>query len=190
MRSRIELKSSYLEELQMKVDGKNLAKNALIAVSCFSLGFAGALEINPALAQNPVSFSGCGADPELKEALKNHFIKKFFSLIDASEPQQKELNALFDSQFEYAKPLRAKMRAQGIEIADMVADESVSNEALSKKIDSVKAIQEQIANRRRATMMKVRSTLTKEQKEIIAHKMKARLTGNPRLGLFLNDSGR
>lgn len=174
----------------MKLNAKSIAKNGLIAVSCFSLGFVGALQINPVFAQNPVNFAGVGADPELKTALRNHFIKKFYALIDASESQKKELNALFDGQCEYAKPLRAKMRAQGIEIADMIADESVSNEALSQKIDSVKAIHEKIATRRRATMMKLRSALTKEQKEIIAHKMKARLTGNPRLGLFLNGSGR
>ena len=51
--------------------------------------------------------------------------------------------------------------------------------------DELKAMKEEIATGRRNTMIKVRSILTKEQKELIASRIKARLTGNPRLGLGL-----
>lgn len=164
---------------------KNLAVQSLLAVSFFSLGYLGAVTTDPAFAMDPVSPQMTTGDPQLREALKNHFINKFFKLIDASESQKKELNTLFDEQCQFAGPIREKMRSRGLKLADMIADDSVSDQALLAEADELKAMKEEIATGRRNTMIKVRSILTKEQKELIANRIKARLTGNPRLGLGL-----
>lgn len=164
---------------------KNLAVQSLLAVSFFSLGYLGAVTTDPAFAMDPVSPQMTTGDPQLREALKNHFINKFFKLIDASESQKKELSALFDEQCQFATPIREKMRSRGLKLADMIADDSISDQTLLAEADELKAMKEEIATGRRNTMIKVRSILTKEQKELIANRIKARLTGNPRLGLGL-----
>lgn len=170
----------------MKMKAKNIALQSLLAVSFFSLGYLGAVTTDPAFALDPISPQMTAGDPQLREALKNHFINKFFNLIDATESQKKELNSLFDEQCQFATPIREKMRSRGLKIADMIADDSVSDQALLTEADELKAMREEIAARRRNTMIKVRSILTKEQKELIANRIKARLTGNPRLGLGLD----
>lgn len=172
----------------MKLKFKNAAKYTLIATGCFSMGFIGALQISPVLAQNSVPYTQSIIEPELQSALRHHFQNKFFKLIEASESQRKEISTLFDNQFEYAKPIRQEMLQKGIALVDKMKDESVSDSELIKEIDSVKELKESIAQKRRSTMLKVRALLTKEQKELMAAKIKARLTGNPRLGMFLNEA--
>ena len=164
---------------------KGVLKNSILAFACFSCGYIGATYLNPAFAQTDDILPSGGMEPELRQALKNHFQNKFFRLIDASQDQKEKISTLVDEQLDYATPIRQKMRANGFKLADMIADQSVSDEALSEEIDKVHALKDQIAAKRRKTLMKIRSLLSKEQKEIVAARIKARLSGNPRVGLML-----
>lgn len=168
----------------MKVSFKSICKNTILAIACMSIGFVGATQLNPAFAEDAL-MKGASASPELRVAIKNHILNKFFKLIEASDEQKSSINTLVTKQMDYATPIRQKMKAHGIKIADMVADESVSDEQLLSEIEKVNSLKDQIAERRRKNILKIRSLLTKDQKEIVSLKIKSRLTGNPRLGLML-----
>ena len=169
----------------MKVSFKSICKNTILAVACFSAGFLGATQLNPAFAEKAGLLEGATVSPELRTALKNHILNRFFKLIDATEEQKSSIDGLVNEQMEYANPIREKMRASGLKIADMVADESVSDSELLNEIEKVNGLKDQIAEKRRKNILKIRSLLTKEQKEVVSLKIKSMLTGNPRLGLML-----
>jgi len=152
-------------------------KPAILATACLTIGFTAGSALEPAWAGKtliePV------IDQDLEQALKNHFQKRFFNLIEATDAQKSKISALIEDQLDFARPLRGQMREKAMTIADDLASDSIDREALKSKIESIKAIKEKIAAHRLDTILSVAETLTPEQRQVVSARIKARLTGIP-----------
>lgn len=160
---------------------KNAATPVLIVTLLTASGFA-ASQLLPAWAGK--SISQALIDPELEQALSSHFKKRFFNLIDASEDQKTQLSSLISKQLDDARPIRGQIKENLLDLSDMMADDSVSEEAITKKVHEIRDLREQIQEKRLSTILKARGVLTKEQRQIVSNRLKGFLTGNPRLGLI------
>jgi len=121
-------------------------------------------------------------DPELEQALCSHFKKRFFNLIEASDEQKSKLSGLIGKQLDDARPIKAEIREKVMDLSDLIADESASDEAITKKVQEIRQLREEIQDKRLSTVLKARAVLTPEQKKIVSKRIKGILTGNPRLG--------
>ncbi|MBZ0185611.1 MAG: Spy/CpxP family protein refolding chaperone [Candidatus Obscuribacterales bacterium] len=160
----------------MKLNARKAVKPALLIGACLTLGYTAAINIEPAWAGKDLIAPIM--DEDLKLALIAHFEKRFFNLIDATEEQKTKINALFSDQLEFARPLRAQMRKEAMDLADILPQDSLSEEQLREKIESIRALKEKIADKRLDTVLAVNGLLNKEQRQAISSKMKSRLTGN------------
>lgn len=123
-------------------------------------------------------------DPELETALVNRFKKRFFNLIDANDEQKSKLSSLIARQLDDARPLRAQIRENVMDLSDLFADENTSDETIKKKVSEIQALREQIQDKRLNTILEARAVLSKDQKKIVSNRIKGILTGNPRLGFL------
>ncbi len=160
---------------------KNAATPVLIVTLLTASGFA-ASQLLPAWAGKSVSQALI--DPELEQALSSHFKKRFFNLIDASEDQKSQLSSLLSKQLDDARPIRTQIRENLLDLSDLMASDSASDEAITKKVQEIRDLREQIQDKRLSTVLKARAVLTKEQRQIVSNRVKGFLTGNPRLGLM------
>ena len=154
----------------------------MIAVGAITILGAAATQVQPAYAVK--ALGGCLIDKDLEVALKNHFQKRFFNLIDASDKQQEEISGLIDKQMEAARPIRQNIREQLLDLSDLMADSNSTDEQLKAKIESIRESRKQIQDSRTETALKIRSVLSADQKKLVSAKLKGFLTGNPRLGLL------
>lgn len=120
-------------------------------------------------------------DPELESALTNHFKKRFFNLIEASDDQKSKLSSLISRQLDDARPLRAQIREDLMDLSDLIANENTSDETIKKKVSEIRTLREQIQDKRLNTILEARAVLNKDQKKIVSNRIKGILTGNPRL---------
>lgn len=170
----------------MKSTKMNIAKASILGLACFSLGYIGSSSIKPVQAQISPLMAASQGDPELRKALKNHIQNKFFKLIEASDSQKQKIDSLFSQQVAYAQPIRQEMRQKSLELLNSMSNDSVTDSEILSKLNEIHGMKDKIRNRRQKTMLKLRSLLTKEQRTVVSSKLKARLTGNPRLGLLIN----
>lgn len=165
----------------MKFEIKKAARPAIIIAGLLAVAGTAVSHVQPAWAGK--ALSAALIDPDLEQALKKHFEKRFFNLIDASEDQKTKLDGLITKQIDSARPLRQQVRENVIDLADMMADSSVSDDAIRKKVDEIQTIRDQIHEKRVNTFLEARAVLTADQKKIVATRLKGFLTGNPGLGL-------
>lgn len=123
-------------------------------------------------------------DPELETALANRFKRRFFNLIDASDDQKTKLSSLISRQLDDARPLRAQIREDLMDLSDLMENENTSDEAIKKKVGEIRDLREQIQDKRLNTVLEARALLNKEQKKIVSNRIKGLLTDNPRLGFL------
>ncbi|MDZ4833128.1 MAG: periplasmic heavy metal sensor [Candidatus Melainabacteria bacterium] len=121
-------------------------------------------------------------DPEMETALANRFKKRFYNLIDANDEQKSKLSSLFSRQLDDARPIRAQIREEVMDLSDLIADESASDEAIRKQVAEIRELREKIQEKRLNTILEARSVLSKDQKKIVSNRLKGIMTGNPRLG--------
>ncbi len=164
----------------MKFEVNKAAKPAIIVAGLLAIAGT-ASQFQPAWAGK--ALSAALIDPDLEQALKNHFEKRFFNLIDASEEQKTKLDGLVTKQIEAARPLRQQIRENVMDLADMMADANASDDSIRKKVEDIRAIREQIQEKRLNMLLEARTVLTADQKKVVANRLKGFLTGNPRLGL-------
>lgn len=166
----------------MSFDVKKAVKPVIVTVSVLAVVGAGWATIEPAWASKAISDTLI--DKDLEGALRNHFQKRFFNLIDATDEQKKELSAIIAAQAEEASPIRQELRSQVLDVNDLIADESTTDEQIKQRVEKIRALRDKLQDKRLETMLKVRSKLTAEQKQIVSARIKGILTGNPRLGLL------
>ncbi|MBX9692490.1 MAG: Spy/CpxP family protein refolding chaperone [Cyanobacteria bacterium] len=165
----------------MKFDLKKAGKPAALAVGAFAVLGVVAAQVEPAYAVK--ALTGCLIDKDLEEALKNHFEKRFFNLIEATDDQQSKISGLVDAQLEAARPVRQQIKEQLMDITALIADENSTDEQITQKVEGIRALRQQIQDKRLDTALKIRKVLTKEQRQVVSNRIKGVLTGNPRLGL-------
>jgi Spy/CpxP family protein refolding chaperone len=164
--------------MSFKITGTQ--KPTIVIVSLLTVAGLAASQFVPAWADKTVTQALI--DPELEIALSNHFKKRFFNLIDASDEQKTKLSGLLTKQLDDARPLRSQIREKVMDLSDMIADEKSTDEAITGKVEEIRQLREQIQDKRLNTILKARSVLTAEQKQIVSKRIKGILTGNPRLG--------
>jgi len=166
----------------MSYDVKKAVKPVIVSLSVLAVAGIGWATIEPAWAGKAISETLI--DKDLENALRNHFQKRFFNLIEATEEQKKELSAIMAAQAEQAGPIRQELRSQVLDVSDLLADESATDEQIRQSVEKIRALRDKLQDERLETVLKVRSKLTAEQKQIVSNRIKGILTGNPRLGLL------
>src|SRR5579883_2972342 len=161
---------------------KKHTKPALIVIGLLSAAGLATAQFDPAWAGRHIMAQAL-IDPELEVALKHHFEKRFFNLIDASDDQKSKLDSLITKQMEAARPTRQKIRESLIDLSDMMADSSVSDDAIRKKVGEIRALRDELHEKRLDTVLQARAILTDEQKKIVSRRVRGILSGNPRMGL-------
>ena len=163
----------------MKPNLKKANKPTIVAVSLLTIAGLGLSQFVPAWAGRPLMAKAL-IDPELETALANHFKKRFFNLIDASEEQKTKLSSLITKQQDFARPIREQIRDKVMDLSDLMSDEAAGDEAIKAKVHEIQDLRNQIQDKRLDTMLEVRSVLTAEQKKIVSKRIKNILTGNVR----------
>jgi Spy/CpxP family protein refolding chaperone len=163
-----------------KMGSIKVRKSALTAVFVLTIAGLTASQFVPAWADK--TMARALVDPDLEIALSNHFKKRFFNLIDATDEQQNKLSGIMTKQLEDARPLRAQIREELLDLSDLIADESSTNDVIKNKVKEIKELREQIQDKRLDSILRARAVLTADQKRIVSQRMKGILTGNPRMG--------
>ncbi len=165
----------------MKVDIMKAGKPAALLLGGVAIVAVAAAQVEPAYAVKAIT--GCLIDKDLEQALKNHIQKRFFNLVAASDEQQTKISTLVDAQIEANRPLREQIREHLIDISNLMADESTTDEQITQKVEGIRALRQQMQDKRLDTALKIRKVLTQDQRQIVSTKLKGFLTGNPGLGL-------
>src|SRR5262249_23045053 len=117
-------------------------------------------------------------DAEWENCLRTHFEKRLFNYIDASDEQEKKLDALFKERQEETRPTREKLREGGVELAKMFAGEEATDDQIETRVKELRTMREKLADERLETALKVRHILNPEQRDLIAKRIINRLSGN------------
>lgn len=158
---------------------KKSTRTRIISISILTILGLGASQFAPAWAGKIMSKALI--DPDLEIAVSNHFKKRFFNLINADDQQQSKLSELLTKQSEEARPIRTQIREKLLELSDLMANESTTDDALRSKIEEVRILREQIREKRLNSMLEARALLTPEQKKTVSSRIRGILTGNPRI---------
>lgn len=173
--------------IQAGAKNMNFKHPALLSTAFIVLLLSSALCVvstEPALANKIKNPESIGLDPELETALKHHFEKRWFCLISATDEQQSVLSDILDRQVEQARPIRQKVRDQLLNLTDLMAGNSASDQEIKDKIEEIKGLRDQLSEMRVNTILKMRAELTSEQRRLMAQRAKGFLSGNLRLGLL------
>lgn len=153
--------------------GLTLGAGALIAGGQYV-----APNIAPASA-NPMSSDNL-VDPEWESAVRKHFQKRFFNLIDATDTQKSQLDDLFKKKGEANRQTREDVKAAAVQVAKLMADDSATDDQIRAKVHEIRKLRQQLQDDRLETALKVRAILTKEQRQIVSDRVVGLITGNQR----------
>lgn len=152
-----------------------LNKKGLLALAAVMI-FAGGVTLAPALA-GPLN-SDSLVDSDFADAVRKHVEKRFFNLIEATDSQRTQLDEIFKSRMETSKKARAEMKRGVLEMTELMASETATDDQIKAKSSELRKMKESLADGRLETALKVRSILTKEQRKIVADKVAGFITGN------------
>ncbi len=156
-----------------------IGPKGLMAVAlAFGLGVAGTQMIQPVLAGNTNTAPIIDADFE--NALRKHFQKRFFNLIDATSEQQANISKLLQERQEQTRPQREQMRQGLVELSQLMASDAATDDQIRDKVAKLKEMRSHIQDERLETVLKVRAQLTPEQRKTISDKISGIITGNIR----------
>lgn len=159
--------------------GKSLVAFALALG--LGMGAAGVKFMEPVWAGTGVeAFS----DPEFEDALRKHVQKRFFNVIDATDAQKTQLDAIFNQRVTESRSARKEIKQGLIELAQMMADESSTDDQITEKAHQLRQKREQLMDARLSTALKVRGVLSKEQKEVLSERVIGMLSGHAKRGLL------
>ena len=157
----------------------------------FGLALASALsvfacsEILPVWAGDNAGVTASFIDKDFEMALRKHFQKRFFNLIDANETQRREISAVLEERMDATRPQREKLRAEAVELSEMMASEA-SDQQIVSKVHEVRDLRNKLMDERLTTALKVRSFLQPEQRKTISARLVSFLSGNARPRLLNN----
>lgn len=143
----------------------------------FGLGVAGTQMIQPVLAGN-ANTSAPIIDADFENAVRKHFQKRFFNLIDATAEQQAQISKLLAERQEQTRPQREQMRQGVVELSQLMASDSATDDQIREKVAKLKEMRSHIQDERLETVLKVRAQLTPEQRKTISDKVVGIITGN------------
>lgn len=123
-------------------------------------------------------------DPEWESAVRKHFEKRFFNLIDATDSQKTQLDDLFRKRCEANRATREEVKEAAVQVSKMMADDAVSDDQIRAKVHEIRKIRQQLQDDRLETALKVRAILTKDQRQIVSDRVVGFITGNQKRFLY------
>lgn len=131
--------------------------------------------VGPAWAGEGVLTGGI-IDKEFEVALRKHFEKRFFSLIEADGAQRNKIDSLLSQRQEETRPLREQFREGLKELRQMMAGDS-ADEQIQQKIQDLRSLHNKIADARIDTALKIRANLSPEQRKTVSEHVSCLLSG-------------
>jgi Spy/CpxP family protein refolding chaperone len=116
-------------------------------------------------------------DKDFQAAIRKHFERRFFNLIDASDSQRQAIDKMLSTQADQLLPMREQLKEGLVDLNNMCAKEDVTDSQITDKVHELRALHEQIMDARLATMLKVRQQLSQDQRKTICDKLNNLLTG-------------
>jgi|SRR6516164_11755689 len=162
-------------KLEMKTLNRQLAWISLLAITSLACGFK---VLAPAEAKHAAG--AALIDAEWENCLRTHFEKRLFNFIDATDDQEKNLDALFKQRMEETRPVREKLREGLVDLAKMFASQDASDEQIQEKAKELRALNQELAGGRITIALKVRNILNPDQRKLISDRLIGRLSGNER----------
>lgn len=156
----------------------NLSKGSRIAVAALVI-------LAPALLSLPASKAGTPTaspliDREFELALRKHLSKRFFSRIAATDEQKEKLTKIMDDTQDSTRPLREQLRQGVLDLSAMLSDEKTSDEQIRNKVKDLKALHEQVQEKRLSALLELRKVLTADQRQKIHARFTELLSGGLR----------
>jgi Spy/CpxP family protein refolding chaperone len=166
----------------------NKTRNLLLGTALVAVVFgAGKLGL-PALAADTAVAAGNLIDRDFQDACRKHFEKKFFHNIGATSEQQAKIDKLVENSMDETLPMREKLKQGLLDLNDMAAKDDTTDDQIVQKAHELRALHEQIADRRLQTVLAVRQELTGDQRKQIASRIKGLISGDFGRSLLLNES--
>jgi len=119
-------------------------------------------------------------DKDFQAAIRKHFERRFFNLIDASDSQRQSIDKLLSTQADSSLPMREQLREGLVDLNHMCAKDETTDSQITDKVHELRSLHEQIMDTRLATMLKVRQQLTQDQRKAVCDKLNNLLTGEGR----------
>jgi Spy/CpxP family protein refolding chaperone len=163
----------------MKIDRKTVNRQltwiSLLAITSIACGLK---VLEPAEAKHTPE--AALIDAEWENCLRTHFEKRLFNFIDATDDQQKNLDALFKNRMEETRPVREKLKVGLVELAKLFASADATDEQIQEKAKQLKELNEELAGGRITTALKIRNILDPDQRKLVSDRLISRLCGNER----------
>ena len=147
----------------------NMRKNFMLPV-VLALTLAAGLGLT-ALAGDDIikdDRAGLEADPEFADALVKHVLKRFYSRIEATDAQKTEITELVMNK-RAANAAKRKALKDGLkdfmQSSSSLDNSTQSDKTLRDKAHTLRAMHEELMDDRLETFLKIRATLTAEQKD-------------------------
>lgn len=155
---------------------KEKVKQSAVVVAALAVGcFAGANWDQPVWAGNPAQKL---IDAEFEDALRKHFQKRFFNLIEATDEQREKLSSLLAQRMNETRPMREELRQGAVELSQLMAKNDVTDEQIVGKAHELRDLRNKIMDERLSTVLKVRANLTQQQRQTLSDKVINLISGN------------
>jgi Spy/CpxP family protein refolding chaperone len=171
-----------MEVYPMKVTKKVLAATFAL-ITPISIGLAQATYAGNVPTGNLI-------DKDFEVALRKWVTKRFYNRIDATDDQRQKLDSLFSATQEETRPMREQFRRGLLELSDMMAGETATDEEIQAKVKDVREIKQKIMDQRINTALAARKVLTPAQRQKIHDRISDIISGNikpRRLGMLLDE---
>lgn len=166
------LKHRFIGDLNMQFQTKKIVTlAALVAIIPLSLGILAPTQAGP------TSVAGSLIDVEFEGALRKFVIKRFCNRIQASDEQKAKINQLAATTQEDTRAQREELRQGLLSLSDMMANNEVSDEAITKKAHELREIKEQVMDRRLKSLLELRKILTAEQRQQVNNRLHSAISG-------------
>lgn len=155
---------------------KEKLKQSAVVVAALAVGcLAGANWDQPVWAGNSAQKL---IDAEFEDALRKHFQKRFFNLIEATDEQREKLSNLLAQRMSETRPMREELRQGAVELSQMMARNDASDDQIIQKAHQLRDLRDKIMDERLSTVLKVRANLTQQQRQTVSDKVIGFITGN------------
>lgn len=155
---------------------RQLAKKAMLWSAALGVLAIGGKLAAPAIAKGAASTAAL-IDKDWQVACVKHFEKRFFTWINASDAQQTQIDSLIAQSMDDTYSDREKLREGLVELNNSFSSADAKDEDITAKAHALRDLHQKVMDKRLDTLLKVRQTLTPEQRKQIGSRVNEFLTG-------------
>jgi Spy/CpxP family protein refolding chaperone len=155
---------------------KTTRKILIAAGLVAALSLAGKIVL-PAIADQAAA-AGNLIDRDFQDACRKHIERRFFEHINATDDQKEKIDKLVAATVDETYPMREQLREGLVQLNDMSAKDDTTDEQILDKAHELRALHEQVADKALDTMLKIRRTMTSDQRKLVAGHINDLLTGH------------